>query len=333
MAKTVNEAFNEFMRKTVNLDPAVTRDARTSRGFLLRNIANFNNNLEFFALWSAINIHYGSFARRTKCRELDDIDLMVGLSGCGATYNEYDPWNNVRIYINDSVRIQEDCSHDNSTLNSVAVLNKFKNKLSDLPNYKKAGIKRNQEAIVLDLSTKEWSFDIVPCFLTANEPNGKNYYLIPNGRGNWKKTDPRIDNEVVQCIDRRFEGKVVELVRLCKKWNKVKQVTAIPPYLLETIVIDYSRSIGNLNERIGIRFCDVLGYIAGKILSPVSDIKGIQEDINSLNSAERLRLTEKAQKDFNNANQAIITEVRFNDHKKAIRIWSEIFGRDFPDYE
>ncbi len=36
--------------------------------------------------YPGIHIAFGSFARRTKIRPLDDIDLMFGLTGQGATY-------------------------------------------------------------------------------------------------------------------------------------------------------------------------------------------------------------------------------------------------------
>lgn len=76
MATTVNNAFSEFMSYVVNLDPTVTSEARYSRDNLLSNISEFDNKDDFFDLCDSYNVHFGSFARRTKCRELDDVDLM-----------------------------------------------------------------------------------------------------------------------------------------------------------------------------------------------------------------------------------------------------------------
>ena len=86
MATTVKMAFSEFMKNNVNLDPDVTKNARMSRDNLLSNIAEFNEKDGFFELCDSFNVHFGSFARRTKCRELDDIDLMIGIAANGATY-------------------------------------------------------------------------------------------------------------------------------------------------------------------------------------------------------------------------------------------------------
>lgn len=80
MATTVNSAFSEFMKDIVNLDPDIVSAARASRDNLLENIAEFDNQTDFFDLYDGFNVHFGSFARKTKCRELDDIDLMIGIA-------------------------------------------------------------------------------------------------------------------------------------------------------------------------------------------------------------------------------------------------------------
>ena len=97
MATTVNNAFAEFMRDIVNLDPDVVSEARTSRDNLFDNIAEFDNKDGFFDLCDSFNVHFGSFARKTKCRDLDDVDLMIGIAANGATYYSDDPWDEVRI--------------------------------------------------------------------------------------------------------------------------------------------------------------------------------------------------------------------------------------------
>ncbi len=94
--------------------------------------------------------------------------------------------------------------------------------------YSHSEIRRNGEAIILNLKSKDLSFDIVPCFLTVVESNGRDYYLIPNGNGNWKKTAPDKDKEHVINTNQAKDGRVLELIRLCKKWNKVKNAKTLP---------------------------------------------------------------------------------------------------------
>ena len=80
MASTVNAAFEEFLRDSVRLDPNTTKTARASRDNLIDNIIAFSGDSDFFDVYDSMNLLFGSFARRTKIRPLDDIDLMICLS-------------------------------------------------------------------------------------------------------------------------------------------------------------------------------------------------------------------------------------------------------------
>ena len=332
MATTVNSAFDEFMRDVVNLDPDVTKNARDSRDNLLSNIAEFDNSDDFFGLCSSFDIQFGSFARKTKCRELDDVDLMIGIAANGATYNSYDLWNNVHITASTTNAAQSECTRDDGTLNSTQVTNKFKKKLESVREYSRSEIRRNGEAVILNLKSKDWSFDIVPCFHTVTEDNGRSYYLIPNGSGNWKKTDPQKDRDHVISTNQSRAGRALELIRLCKKWNKVKNVKTIPSYLLETMIINHCDAETELSEWIDLRFRELLRYISDYINSSVDDMKEIQGDINDLSWTDRYSIQQKAQADYNKACDASNAEIQEEDQKKAISKWGEILGGEFPTY-
>lgn len=332
MATTVNSAFSEFMTDVVNLDKDVVSESKKSRDNLLGNIAEFDDTGDFFNLHTDFNVHFGSFARKTKCRELDDIDLMIGISADGATYNEYDPWDNVHITASTSNSAQKECMRDDGTLNSTKVINKFKKKLEDVREYSRSDVHKSGEAVVLNLTSKDWSFDIVPCFHTVIESDGRAYYLIPNGSGNWKKTDPLKDKEHVTNTNQDKDGRVLELIRLCKKWNKVKNAKTLPSYLLETMIINHCDEEVELNQWIDIRFKNALKYIAEHITSPVYDMKDIQGNINTIDILDKYTLKSKAQSDYEKACDAIKFEIEEKDDKKSINKWREIFGGDFPTY-
>lgn len=332
MATTVNNAFSEFMKNIVNLDADVVSNARSSRDNLLENIAEFDNADDFFNLYQGFNVHYGSFARKTKCRELDDIDLMIGISANGATYNSSDPWDDVRMTASTNNSAQLDCMRDDGTLNSTKVINKFKKKLENVREYSRSDVHKSGEAVVLNLISKDWSFDIVPCFHTVKEDSGRDYYLIPNGKGNWKKTDPVRDKEHVLSTNKEKNGLALELIRICKKWNKVKNAKTLPSYLLETMIINHCDEVNELSQYIDIRFKNALKYIADHITSPVYDMKDIQGNINTIDILDKYILKEKAQSDYEKACEAIKYETEEKDHKKSINKWREILGGDFPTY-
>ena len=179
MATTVNNAFSEFMKETVNLDPSQTSTARKSRDNLIDNINGFSEDPDFFRIYQDKNLKFGSFARRTKIRELDDIDLMLCIAGGGIrTYTEASEC--IYIYGDNSDKSNNLLSEGTNYLNSTKVINRFISKLAALNDYSKAEMHKNQEAATLKLKSYTWNFDIVPCFYTTGE-----FYLIPNGSGNW----------------------------------------------------------------------------------------------------------------------------------------------------
>lgn len=331
MATTVNAAFDEFMRDGVNLDPNVVDVARKSRDNLLDNIAEFDDKDGFFDLYDGFNVHFGSFSRKTKCRELDDIDLMIGIAANGATYNSDDPWDSVQITASTTNTAQKACTRDDGSLNSTLVSNRFKEKLESVREYSRSDIRRNGEAVILNLTSRDWSFDIVPCFHTVLESNGRAYYLIPNGSGNWKKTDPDKDKEHVRKTNQSKNGRVLELIRLCKKWNKTKNAKTIPSYMLETMVINFADSQNELTSYIDSNFRDALHYIAEHIINPVYDMKEIQGNINTLEFYDKYILQQKATTDYDKACEAWEAEKNKN-FSEAIRKWREIFGNNFPTF-
>lgn len=130
--------------------------------------------------------------------------------------------------------------HDSSNLiSSVKILNAYKSKLQSIPQYEKSEIKRNQEAVTLKLTTKLWNFDIVPCFLRKEDIFGKSYYLIPDGKWHWTKTDPRIDKNRVTDINVKLGGNMLNVVRMVKYWQRRKTMPTMNSYLLETIILNY----------------------------------------------------------------------------------------------
>jgi conserved hypothetical protein len=330
---SINQLFEEYLKNEVNLDSKITKSAIECRENLLKNIEEFDNEDGFFNLHSDFNINFGSFSRKTKCRELNDIDMMIGISADDAKYDSTDNWNDVKIIASTLNLSQIECTNIDGTLNSRKVLEKFKSKLEKVREYSRSEIKRNYEAIVLNLKTKTWNFDIVPCFQTVVESDGRNYYLIPNGNGNWKKTDPRIDKNKISDINQFYEGKILNLIRLTKKWNSKKNgIKILPSYLLETFVYYYCKSKLVLENRIYINFSNVLEYIQTKIFESVKDIKDIQGDINFLSFEDREKISLKIGTELQKIKNAIAEEKNGN-IEKAIEIWKKVFGEEFSSYE
>jgi len=339
MAKTVIAAFNEFLKNSVNLDPEKTKTARNSRDWMVDKIESFPNKegSSFPWLYSEKHIHYGSFARRTKIRELDDIDIMICLRAEGSSYQETSE--GIVITVPDSAgRLKKLCDPITNYLtpinylNSRKVINTFVSELKSVSQYGSADISRNMEAAVLNLVSYAWSFDIVPCFFTKPDLFSRTYYIIPDGHGKWKKTDPRKDRERVININKKHDGNVLNIIRIMKYWNRRPTMPAMSSYLIETMIVDYYENcLGTASSFVDIDIPNVLEYIKNTVFSIVNDPKGIQGNINTLTYEERKKISARAEVDRNKALEARNYENAGN-QEASIRKWREIFGPSFPSY-
>lgn len=327
MASTVILAFNKFLANDVNLSSTQSSSARNSRDWLIGQINNFSS---FFPLYTSQHINFGSFARRTKIPPLNDIDIMISMMAVGCTYVE----DNGTVYITvmDNCSTYSNYKHDGySFLNSRKIVNKFVSKLGDVSQYSKSETKRNQEAATLNLNTYDWVFDIVPCFFTTEDIYGKTYYIIPDGNGHWKKTDPRIDRQRVTKINTRLGGNVLNVIRIMKYWHSRPTMPQMGSYLLESIILNYYESKATCSEFVDMEIPSLLSYISSSIYLPVQDPKGIQGDINNLSSEQKYKISIKATSDCKTSVEAREAESN-GEHRKSINKWRSIFGNNFPEY-
>ncbi len=332
MATTVNGAFGEFMKNTVNLDSEDTKKARASRDNLVENIEDLGEETHFFNLYSEKHIHFGSFARKTKIRPLDDIDTMICIKAEGSTYHEYS--DHIEIIVSDENSPQKKCCNDNSSvLNSTKVINKFISNLSKLSDYKKAEFHKNGAAATLQLKSYSWNFDVVPCFFTTPDSSGNTFYIIPDGKSNWQKTDPRKDRDGISKTNQEHKGRMLETIRLLKYWNNRATMPSAPSYLLECLILEYFNNLQTeVSEYIDLRFKDALSHIKTAIYNSVNDPKGIQGNLNTLSVDEQIKIAVRASLDYDKAVEAVRLELEDKNQKASIAKWGEIFGGLFPTY-
>jgi len=326
MAKTVNTAFTEFNKKSVNLDLERVKIARASRDWLFTQLNKLDgdSNLEVPYKYAEMHCKFGSFARNTKIKELDDIDLMFCLTADGAVY--YKNESNYAIHTPNAGQKLKNLSQDN-VLNSIKVVNKIKSSLATIEQYKSADLHSRGEAATLSLLSYEWVFDIVPCFYTDTE-----LYLIPDGAGNWKPTDPRIDQKKVVDLNKVHSGRLLQLIRTLKFWNRHHSSYTVSSYLFECIVLNYAQTRTELSKWIDYDVRDFFEYYSTAILQNVNDAKGFQGDLNTLSSDEKLSVSQKAVWAHNKAIEAVDSELNVKNQEKAINKWRKIFGKDFPSY-
>lgn len=348
MAISVNTAFNEFLIDTVNTPSSQSDNAKSSREFLKEQINTLSSNKVFFKRASNYDTNFGSFSRKTKIKPLDDIDLIIGLAGSDVTI-EGSEWDNLTLKVTDtctdsliinaSDKFSSYWSADVLHLNSNKVKNKLVSALQTISQYDKSEIHAHGEAVTLKLKSYSWNFDIVPAFYCNGDAYTKPYYLIPNGYGKWKKTNPKIEQEKVSSLNQKFNNTVLSTIRLIKYWNRRGQMPNITSYVLETIVLNYfdqaNHNIyndGKFFDYPDMHFRDALNYISNNITSAVYDIKGIQGNINNLTWEQKSKIQMRARTDYSKSYNAVAAEMSEKDNKKSINLWRDIFGGEFPQY-
>lgn len=330
-ASTVDAAFGKFLRDSVNLAPDDSRGARRSRDWLRGKLNGFDGTHDDFPFaYKDKHIDFGSFARRTKIRPLDDVDLIHCLKSEGATY--LDVGSRVELTTVDNTRLAGFRHADSKLLSSTRVLNKFKKHLDEVPQYSSAKTHRNHQAVTLELTSYDWNFDIVPGFFTTPELDGRTYYIIPDGQGHWMKTDPRKDRERVTTVNLDHSGRVLDVLRALKYWNRRPTMPSVPSYAFENLILGYyAGQSTTASEYVDIEVVKVLEHIRTAIFGAIPDPKGIQGDLNTLSLEQRFAVAVRASLDSVKAADARKLE-REGDQKASITKWGEVFGSDFPSY-
>lgn len=244
-----------------------------------------------------------------------------------------------KLIINASDKFTQYWSAPILHLNSNKVKNKLVSALQSISQYEKSEIHARGEAVTLKLKSYSWNFDIVPAFYCTGDTYTKPYYLIPNGYGKWKKTNPKLEQERVSSLNQKFNNVVLSTIRLVKYWNRRGQMPNITSYVLETMVLDYfdqtNHSVVNDNKYYDypdMHFRDALYYISNHIMCSVQDTKGFQGNINTLTYEQKNKIKTRASNDYSKAYNAVRAETQEKDNQKSMKIWKDIFGDNFPQY-
>jgi hypothetical protein len=333
MALTVKAAFEEFRKDTIDLDSDETETARKSRDFLLEQIFKLPEENAGFPWLTDRRLFFGSFARKTKIQPLDDIDLMIVMHG-GGGYEQQVPWDRYQCRVDPGsmespVRYLTD---DDGCISSNRVLFKFRDVLADVPHYEKAELHKSGEAVTLKLRSYLWNFDIVPTFGVTDGQNPCVYFLIPDGKGNWKRTDPRRDDERVTKVNQKHDGLVLPIIRMLKYWNRRSQCPTMMSYWLETIAL----SVFEESEPVQLLQLGILSFFVSamsKVQGSCPDPKGLGPDLDKEVDAEtRQKIVAALEKAAQSSLSGLKYELEEKDHKLAISEWRKVFRVAFPPY-
>jgi hypothetical protein len=332
MAYTVGGAFSTFRSNTVDLEPNESDKARSSRDYMCDQLKTLGKDDQYFPKITNQFIGFGSFARKTKIRPLDDIDVLMLLDGSGITTRQsqndpYEFW----LYIDKPDAPLARFPDDYGFVNSTKVLNQIKSSLKSVANYYKADIKKNQQAVTLDLLSYTWVFDLVPAVPVGDGFGNTSYFLIPDGTGDWLRTNPSKDAEYITRVNQWHDGQFLSVMRLLKYWNRRTHKPRLMPYYFETLalkVFDYALKFTTPQQAIKYFFDNCSNHLVNPCPDPKGLGRALDADVDwDTKTKVKAAITEAATW----ADYAMMYET-LNDPKNAIYWWGKVFGPEFPTY-
>ena len=330
MSTTVTVAFNRFMQDTVDLPAAVTRSARSRRDYLSDSLTRLAKADPDFTFLKGDFVPYGSFTRRTKIQPLDDIDLLVVVSDRGIREAVT---RNVpivhRVKIENAKAPLARFASEEGYVNSILVLNRVKTALGKLHHYKRAAVKRNYQAVSLSLTSHDWTFDLVPA-VPVKTPQGKvKYFLIPDGSGQWMRTDPRKDADLVTKTNARQNQKLLPVIRMLKVWNRRTSKPRLASFLFEVYVLRSFSTVPAMEsapQAVAQFFRECPTLLNGPCPSPA----GLGTDLDADLSADKRGRVIAAMHVVAKISQEALRHEQKGEQAQAIACWRKVFGERFP---
>lgn len=190
-----------------------------------------------------------------------------------------------------------------------------------LSRYPAAYVLEQRNAVMLPM--KNFLFKIQPAYTLQHH----NYMLPAEKFNDWVSYDVNAFNEIFVKENVRHKGKLIDIVRMMKTWNRVSG-NLFNGYYLELLVT----SVLSSYEIKG--YSDALRHVFSAAIAEVvfqkHDPANIEFEIEGLNNIDSL-ITAMIllNKSYHLANQAILFE-RENNIEKALEVWNKVFLSAFP---
>lgn len=146
------------------------------------------------------SVWIGSHAKHTAIHVLSDIDLLVVFRRSALKWGD-------------------------GYISSPTFLTRVKQSVQK--RYPATEVRRDAQAVVVNLGGGRHSVDVVPGVYDGPGSSGYPEYAIPDGGGGWLVTSPEVELAIFKDEDKKARGKLSGLVRLFKVWMYAR-ATPIP---------------------------------------------------------------------------------------------------------
>jgi hypothetical protein len=245
-AKSVSQSFEDLLTSSINIPEGIRSTASGSHQNLREFLQEeYERDPGFPPILKTADCDFlgGSFARHTKTWPLDDIDIYFPLDGANLFY-----------YLHGAVQPYTVASDglawnplltprwaNGSWVSSSKLIDGFATVLKR--RFPQTKVKPNDQAVSVQMTqgasaaSDGLGYDIVPCFsLSPNQQGEGRFYLMPDGRGSWIRTNPRYDGAVADLLQKDHNKLFRKAVKLVKYWNAEQLNGKLNSYFIELSV-------------------------------------------------------------------------------------------------
>ncbi len=176
---------------------------------------------------------------------------------------------------------------------------------------------------ILILPVKGFQFRIHPAY-----PVSTHTYMLPDEKFNeWAKYDINSYNEIFTRENVRHKGKLMEIIRMIKTWNRVSG-NLFNGYYLELLVTEILSSYEMSNHAETLRH--IFRAAVAEVVFQKHDPANMEFQIEGLNNIDDLiKAMRLLQKSFALADEAVLLEHEGNT-EDALNSWHKLFPQVFP---
>ena len=173
---------------------------------------------------------------------------------------------------------------------------------------------------------EEMEVDLVPSFV--RQGGG---YLIPNGLGGWRSTNPPFHHDLIKAANVRLASRLKPLVRLLKAWNNANE-HPLRSFHVEMMVLSAHRTayaVPAWSTAVAQSLASLAGQVAARCPDPwAPPLQFIDDDLSGI---ERQSARNMLAADAASAARALQLE-QSGRHRQAFGEWDKVYRGKFPAY-
>jgi len=245
-AKSVSQCFEDLLVDSINIPDGIRTTASTSQQNLRKFLQDeCERDSGFPPVLKKVDCDFlgGSFARHTKTRPLDDIDIYLPLDGASLFYYEQGTVLPYKV-LSDDLALNPLLTGrwaNGPWVSSSKVVEGFAAVLKR--RFPQTKIRPNGQAVTVQMTqgssttSEGLGYDVVPCFsLNPYQEGELGFYLIPDGNGRWIRTNPRYDAAIADLLQNEHNRLFRKVVKVLKYWNVEEFGAKLGSYFMELAI-------------------------------------------------------------------------------------------------